>query len=65
MKTTYMSEMEIQESWSVDSLLGIVIPSLDITTGVNSAWSKLATIKASQAVELTVPPGQMVCNLPP
>ncbi len=59
-KTRYTAAMEIQETWSFDRSLGLAIRGLDV--GGGSGWSKSRTITASQEVELTVIPGQLVRN---
>jgi hypothetical protein len=56
--TKFVSEMDIQETWSVDSTVGIDVGGLKVDTTVG--WSHATTVKASQEVQLDVVPGQMV-----
>lgn len=62
MKTRYTAAMEIQETWSADRSLGLGLAIKGLNIGGSSGWSKSRTITASQEVELTVIPGQLVRN---
>ena len=57
----YTHEMEVMETWSVDSSIGVSFAGLSVMGGVG--WSKSAGVKASQQVSFSIPPGKMVCTL--
>src|SRR5258708_380258 len=56
----YTTEMEVTESWSVDTSIGVSYVGLSVQAGVG--WSNSASVKASQQVSMSIRPGKTVFN---
>src|SRR6266704_2618244 len=54
----YTTEMEVTETWSVDTSIGVSLVGLSVQAG--AGWSKSASVRASQQVSMSIPPGKMV-----
>jgi len=50
--------MEVTETWSVDTSIGVAYVGLSVQAGVG--WSNSASVKASQQVSMSIRPGKTV-----
>ena len=50
--------MEVTESWSVDTTIGVSYAGLELSATVG--WQKSVSRKVGQTVTMKIPPGQMV-----
>jgi len=57
---TFSREIQISESWSVDTTIGSSFSALNVHSSGN--WSSSPSLRASQALILTIPPGNVVCT---
>jgi len=53
----FMKEMDVTETWSVDTTIGVSYVGLSLSATVG--WSESSTRKAGQTVTMTIPPGKM------